>query len=147
MTVLATNPEENFFNETGSGTIKAAFTVPRKGKWDVCLSRVNPNNSASTAVVSLRLLTGGLAKDYSQIAKKEHFDPVVNELQAVETLIKDYRSKQMLLVGKEAQTRGLVDSTNSRVVTLAAVNVAVLILCNVVMILYLKAFFTAKKII
>ena len=70
MTVFSKDPPlEKRFDESGTTILKAAFTVPRRGKWDVCLETVgnNGSNKKTGAIISLRLLSGGLAKDYSQL--------------------------------------------------------------------------------
>lgn len=143
LTVSQREPFEKFAQDAGTHVMKTAFTVPNKGNVDVCIENTAPRHT----VAGVSILTGALAKDFSQIAKKEHLDPVVAELRTVEEFIKEYRSRQIYLVGNEASSRGLVESTHTRVAILTAVNILVLVICSLTSLAFLRSFFRAKKII
>ncbi|EZG43512.1 emp24/gp25L/p24 family protein [Gregarina niphandrodes] len=139
------SPHEVYFQEVNQKAMKTAFTMQQTGTVDVCVQSADTKKGVSYA--GLRVLTGTLAKDFSNVAKKEHLDPVINELKSIEGMMTDYNSRQRRLVGTEAATRKLVDLAHSRVVNLAIANIGVVVACNVVMALILKAFFKSKKII
>eukprot|EP01057_Protomagalhaensia_wolfi_P001504 Protomagalhaensia_wolfi_Nauph_80__1503@NODE_1911_length_1281_cov_935_900966_g1495_i0_p2_GENE_NODE_1911_length_1281_cov_935_900966_g1495_i0NODE_1911_length_1281_cov_935_900966_g1495_i0_p2_ORF_typecomplete_len144_score17_95EMP24_GP25L/PF01105_24/1_2e10TRSP/PF12500_8/0_11_NODE_1911_length_1281_cov_935_900966_g1495_i0423854 len=78
--VMMRSPLQVFFNETSPTTMKTAFTLPKRGHVDVCL--FTPSKQGNQ--VALRILSGAMARDFSQIAKKAHLDPVVQQLKHVE---------------------------------------------------------------
>lgn len=143
MSAAMREPFEQYAQDIGTHVMKTAFVPTQKGHVDICVENV----SDKSTVVSMRMLTGALAKDFTQVAQREHLDPIVAELRAVEDVMKEYRNKQTYLTGNENVTRHVVDSIHRRVLLLAAVNIATVIFCSTTTVLFLKAFFRAKKII
>lgn len=141
--VLMRTPRYVFFNETSATVMKTAFTLPKRGHVDVCL--FTPTKQPNE--VALRILSGAMARDFSQIAKKSHLDPVVSQLKHVENVISNYRMNQIHLVGNMKNLTKHVNETGYRVMVFACVTIILAFICHGFTVFYLRSFFRAKKII
>eukprot|EP01053_Blabericola_migrator_P008885 Blabericola_migrator_1__8884@NODE_46_length_16830_cov_132_783392_g42_i0_p13_GENE_NODE_46_length_16830_cov_132_783392_g42_i0NODE_46_length_16830_cov_132_783392_g42_i0_p13_ORF_typecomplete_len172_score16_23EMP24_GP25L/PF01105_24/2_4e18_NODE_46_length_16830_cov_132_783392_g42_i037544269 len=141
MQVLMRTPKYVYYNETSPTTMKTAFTLPKRGHVDVCL--YTPSKQVND--VSLRILSGAMARDFSQIAKKSHLDPVVQQLKHVEDLITNYRKNQIHLVGNMKNLTQYVNETGYRVMVFAGLTIVLAFVCHGFTVFYLRSFFRAKK--
>merc|ERR1719203_1588884 len=95
----------------------------------------------------LTVTAGAEAKDYSQVAKKEHLDNTQVTLRTVQDLLKDYHERLLYMRSREERMRATNDSTATRVILLCIFNVLLMITVGGWQMMYFKNFFRSKKII
>ncbi|CAD7937673.1 unnamed protein product [Amoebophrya sp. A25] len=132
------------FSEGKKSQIKTAITAQRDATHWLCI--VNENASGPTEV-NIAVRSGPAAKDYSQIAKREHLEPVQLDLQKIGDELDFYTENLRRMRATEDSLRELNDTTASRVVLFCVLNLALMILMGGWQIVNLKNFFRSKKII
>lgn len=135
--------ETVIFQERSKPLMKTAFTSASSGDYSICIM----NFSGNLSTVTLSVEQGPEAKDYTQVAKKEHLDPLVVSLRMVEDQLREYHKNLLHMRSKEVKMRRLNDSTSSQVVLFCMLSVGVMLVATVVQILYFRSFLRSKKII
>merc|ERR1712146_571742 len=80
---------------------------------------------STSRTVSLEIKTGVEAKDYSSIAKVQNLKPIETEMLHLQDVMSEVLSISRKMRYREEAMRNTNDSTNRRVVTLAALSVLV----------------------
>lgn len=131
------------FEETMDSEIRTAFTAASSGEYMMCLT----NKASVDTLVPLHIQKGPEAKDYSEIAKKEHLDPAVTSLRMVEDELQSYHRNLLFMRSREGRMGRLHDSTASRIVFFCCINLIVMFGATVIHVWHLRNFFRNKKII
>eukprot|EP00930_Biecheleria_cincta_P072184 TRINITY_DN59620_c0_g1_i1.p1 TRINITY_DN59620_c0_g1~~TRINITY_DN59620_c0_g1_i1.p1 ORF type:complete len:203 (-),score=43.38 TRINITY_DN59620_c0_g1_i1:82-690(-) len=143
VSVTVLSPQATIFSEHDRNKIKTAFTTTEAGPHWVCVQ----NDQAKAAEILLSVLLGPEAKDYSQIAKKEHLEDSQVALRRVEEALRNYHSNVLYIRAREERMRQTNDSTASRVIFFCLFNVMLMIGVGGWQMFYFKRFFRSKKII
>eukprot|EP00392_Amoebophrya_sp_AT5.2_P002898 g2903.t1 len=138
-------------HQTGSGddskkvtSISTAYTAQRDATHWICV--LNESATEKTEVrFSLRM--GAAAKDYSQIARREHLDGVQVHLRRVQDQLDLYQENLLKMRHTDSALRALNDNTGVRVIVFCALNVTLMIVLGGWQVLSFKSFFREKKII
>ncbi|KAH3759967.1 transmembrane protein Tmp21 precursor [Pelomyxa schiedti] len=85
--------------------------------------------------------------DFSELAKKENLKPIEIKLRRIENECEVIESETAYLKEREKELRNLNESTNSRAAWLSIFSLVVLVLSTVWQIVYLKYYFSKKKLI
>ncbi|CAH0478303.1 unnamed protein product [Peronospora belbahrii] len=130
--------------DTSSDDIhKFSFTANTGGNYAVCFR----NNNDKSVRVLLDFKHGVEAKDYTEVAKREHLMPVEKELRKMEDAVDEIHREMLYMREREAMMRNTNESTNSRVLWFSFISILVLVGMGVWQVLYLKKFFKSKKLI
>ncbi|OLP80963.1 Transmembrane emp24 domain-containing protein 10 [Symbiodinium microadriaticum] len=121
--VTVLSPHATIFSEHDRQQVKTAFTTQEAGPHWVCIQ----NDAPSAAEVLLTVLLGPEAKDYSQVAKKEHLEESQIALRRVEESLRNYHSNVLYIRAREERMRQTNDSTASRVIFFCLFNVFLMI--------------------
>eukprot|EP00439_Symbiodinium_sp_Y106_P051533 s2897_g6.t2 len=135
--VTVLSPHATIFSEHDRQQVKTAFTTQEAGPHWVCIQ----NDAPSAAEVLLTVLLGPEAKDYSQVAKKEHLEESQIALRRVEESLRNYHSNVLYIRAREERMRQTNDSTASRVIFFCLFNVFLMIGVGGWQMLYFKRFF------
>eukprot|EP00933_Yihiella_yeosuensis_P021514 TRINITY_DN17005_c1_g1_i1.p1 TRINITY_DN17005_c1_g1~~TRINITY_DN17005_c1_g1_i1.p1 ORF type:complete len:205 (-),score=35.71 TRINITY_DN17005_c1_g1_i1:153-767(-) len=141
LTVLS--PHATVFSEHDRRQVKTAFTTQEAGPHWVCLQ----NEGDKETEVHIKVLLGPEAKDYSQIAKKEHLDESQVALKRTQEALRNYYNNVLYIRAREERMRQTNDSTATRVIGFCLFNVVLMIGVGGWQMLYFKRFFRSKKII
>lgn len=136
-------PNANVFSEHEREKVKTAFTTSEAGAHWLCIK----NDDSEPTDVLMTVLAGPMAKDYSQIAKKEHLEDTQIALRRVEESLRNYHSNVLYIRSREERMRQTNDSTAFRVIGFCLFNVVLMIAVGGWQMLYFKRFFRSKKII
>ena len=80
---------------------KFAFTAEETGSHHICFS----NKGRETTRVGLDVKVGVAAKDYSEVAKKEHLEPLQVELRRLEDAAREIHEEQLYMRQREEEMR------------------------------------------
>ena len=72
--------------------------------------------------VQLSIKSGVAAKDYSQIAKKDHLEPAQVMIRRIEDLLHEYRSNLFYQKRREERIRETIDATADRALLFCVIN-------------------------
>jgi p24 family protein delta-1 len=97
--------------------------------------------------VTFEYRTGVAARDYSEVAKREHLEPLAVELRKMEDLVRDVNSDMQYLRDRERLMRDTNESTNSRVIWLGIVSSSVLVVLGFAQIYSFYAYLKHKKVL
>jgi hypothetical protein len=122
---------------------KFSFSAEAAGTYTMCFF----NSNEFVMRVSLDFKHGVEAKDYSEIAKREHLMPVEKELRKMEDTVDEIHREMLYMREREAAMRNTNESTNSRVLWFSSFSIFVLLAMGLWQIVYLKKFFKSKKLI
>lgn len=122
---------------------KFSFHADAAGTYSVCFYNMNDN----PVRMMLDFKHGVEAKDYSEVAKREHLMPVEKELRKMEDTVDEIHREMLYMRQREAAMRNTNESTNSRVLWFSFFSIVVLLGMGVAQVLYLKKFFKSKKLI
>ncbi|CAD7922859.1 unnamed protein product [Amoebophrya sp. A120] len=125
-------------------TIKTAFTAQRDATHWICI--LNESPSADTEV-SFSFKSGASARDYSQVAKREHLQPVQVRLRMIEDELSSYQENLIRMRQTEDALRAVNDNTGVRVIVFCVLNLVLMIILGGWQMISTKAFFREKKII
>lgn len=131
------------FEDTQDKIIQTAFTAGSSGEYSICLS----NKARNFTSVHFHLKKGSEAKDYSEIAKKEHLDPGVDILKNIQDKLQVYHRNLFFLRSQEASMARLHNATAYRVVIFCCINLIVMLGATIIHVLHIRNFFRRKKII
>jgi len=127
-----------------------AITTEHYGEISVCfLDRLRPGITIPVGKrqVTFGLKTGLEAKDYTDVAKKEHLRPIELEMIKLEDLVKDLNADFLYLKSRDGDMHDTNESTHSRVLWLSLFSLTTLVSLGVFEIYYLKRYFQQKKLI
>ncbi|CAI5736093.1 unnamed protein product [Hyaloperonospora brassicae] len=150
VSLVVTDPQRKFLKQdenidTSSDAVhKFSFTAGASGVYTVCFANSHRDKAAR---VLLELKHGVEAKDYSEVAKREHLMPVEKELRKMEDTVEEIHREMLYLQAREAAMRNTNESTNARVLWFSFLSILVLVGMGVWQVLYLKRFFKSKKLI
>ncbi|ETW07128.1 hypothetical protein H310_01760 [Aphanomyces invadans] len=130
--------------DVSSGDLhKFSFNAGTAGSFSTCFFNSNEYNVR----VSLDFKHGVEAKDYSEIAKREHLMPVEKELRKLEDTVDEIHREMLYMREREAAMRDTNESTNARVLWFSSFSIFVLLAMGLWQVIYLKKFFKSKKLI
>lgn len=131
------------FDETSEREIRTAFTAASSGDYVICVE----NKGSQAASMPLHIQVGPEAKDYTELAKKEHLDPSITALRKVEDELQSYHRNVLFMRSREGHMERLHKSTSSRIVLFCCVNLVVMLGATVIHVWHIRNFFRSKKII
>ncbi|KAG6576433.1 transmembrane emp24 domain-containing protein 10-like [Phytophthora cinnamomi] len=149
VSLAITDPLHKFLKQdanidTSSDDIhKFSFTADAGGNYAVCF--VNSNDKPVRVMLDFK--HGVEAKDYTEVAKREHLMPVEKELRKMEDTVDEIHREMLYMREREATMRNTNESTNSRVLWFSFFSIVVLLGMGVWQVMYLKKFFKSKKLI
>ena len=143
MSVTVMGPHATIFSDHDREKVKTAFTTSEAGPHWMCVQ----NDADSITEVAMSVLVGPQAKDYSNIAKKEHLEDTQISLRKVSETLRSYHSNVLYIRGREERMRQTNDSTAIRVIGFCLFNVVLMIGVGGWQMMYFKRFFRSKKII
>eukprot|EP00922_Rhytidocystis_sp_ex-Travisia-forbesii_P012869 GHVS01019332.1.p1 GENE.GHVS01019332.1~~GHVS01019332.1.p1 ORF type:complete len:208 (+),score=35.84 GHVS01019332.1:273-896(+) len=138
-----TSPSSTIFQDKNKNEIRTAFTTQSAGTHMFCIHNMNKTNLH----VQMSIVSGPEARDYSQIAKRDHLNDVVTKLRKVEDQLKLYHRNVAGMRERERGLRVTNDSTSSRVIAFCVLDIFLLIASAVAQAYYFRSFFRSKKII
>eukprot|EP00451_Oxyrrhis_marina_P035091 CAMPEP_0204368888 /NCGR_PEP_ID=MMETSP0469-20131031/44544_1 /ASSEMBLY_ACC=CAM_ASM_000384 /TAXON_ID=2969 /ORGANISM="Oxyrrhis marina" /LENGTH=192 /DNA_ID=CAMNT_0051358519 /DNA_START=15 /DNA_END=593 /DNA_ORIENTATION=- len=144
ITVEIQDPQTVIFTEHEKTQVKTAFTTNQAGPHVMCI--VN-SDKRQKALVKVNVAFGPQAKDYSQIAKKEHLEPTQIALRRIEENLKNYHSNVLYMREREERMRSTNDSIAFRVIGYCLFNVVLMIAVGGWQMFHFKQFFRSKKVI
>eukprot|EP00798_Chlamydomonas_sp_ICE-L_P013971 gene13971-19914_t len=122
-----------------------AFTSATAGEYTACFTA--PEEwMAPQLTLRLDWKLGVAATDWSSIAKKEHLDDLGVELRRLDDSIREVYNDLILLQQREQEMRDISETTNFRVAWYSIFSLFVCVACGLVQLLYLRRFFTKKKL-
>lgn len=149
VSVSITDPQRKYLKQdpdidmSADDIHKYTFHADVGGSYSVCF--FNSNDKAARVVLDFK--HGVEAKDYSEVAKREHLMPVEKELRKMEDTVDEIHREMLYMREREAAMRNTNESTNSRVLWFSFFSIVVLLGMGVWQVLYLKKFFKSKKLI
>merc|ERR1719379_509692 len=144
LTVVIQDSHNQIFGDHEKVHIKTAFTTQVPGPHWICIQNEDETDEAE---VKMELKAGAAAKDYSQVAKKDHLEPLQVTLRKVEDTLKTYHQNVLYMREREERMRLTTDSTGLRVISLCLFSVILMIGVGGWQMFYFKHFFRSKKII
>jgi len=143
ITVSIRDPNHNqIFSEDKKKSIRSAFSAHLAGHHIFCVK-----SDEGHQLVDVKMNMGPDAKDYSQIAKKEHLESGEISLRKIEEQLRSYHKNVLYLRSREERMRATNNSTAFRVIGFCLFSVGLMIAMGCWQMLYFKQFFKAKKII
>ena len=128
-----------------------ALTTLMGGHYTICFLDIRTgtaqHDSESKRRVTFDLRTGLDAKDYGDIAKKEHLEPLQLEFRKMEDLMDQLNQQLQHLRNRDFEARDTSESTNSRVIWLSAISTGLLVTLGVVQIYAFYAYLKHKKVL
>ncbi|KAG2529719.1 hypothetical protein JM18_002698 [Phytophthora kernoviae] len=110
--------------DTSSDDIhKFSFTADAGGNYAVCFA----NSNDKPVRVMMDFKHGVEAKDYTEVAKREHLMPVEKELRKMEDTVDEIHREMLYMREREAMMRNTNESTNSRVLWFSFFSIVVLL--------------------
>lgn len=137
-------PGQVHYKEENRVNFSHAFTSTTAGAHWVCVTNLDQYRDLE-AQISLK--SGVQAKDYSQIAKKDHLEPAQLSMRIIEDLLQEYRSNLFYQRRREERMRETIDSTANRALTFCIVNVLLIVGVGAFQAYFFRRFFRSKKII
>eukprot|EP00922_Rhytidocystis_sp_ex-Travisia-forbesii_P012865 GHVS01019327.1.p1 GENE.GHVS01019327.1~~GHVS01019327.1.p1 ORF type:complete len:205 (+),score=35.99 GHVS01019327.1:388-1002(+) len=138
-----TSPSSTIFQDKNKNEIRTAFTTQSAGTHMFCIH----NMDKTSLHVHMSIVSGPEARDYSQIAKRDHLNDAVAKLRKVEDQLNLYHHNVSGMRERERGLRVTNDSTASRVIAFCVLDIFLLIASAVAQAYYFRSFFRSKKII
>ena len=132
------------YKEERKSQVSHAFTSTTSGPHWVCLTNVD---SYREMTVQLSMKSGVAAKDYSQIAKKDHLEPTQVAMRRIEDLLHEYRSNLFYQRRREERMRETIDATADRALWFCVINGLIITGIGLFQAFFFRRFFKSKKII
>nr|CCA15078.1 conserved hypothetical protein [Albugo laibachii Nc14] len=120
-----------------------SFHAEVEGDYQVCFH--NLNDYAARIMLDLRY--GVEARDYTEVARREHLMPVEKELRKLEDLVDEIHKGMLYMRERESLMRDTNESTNSRVLWFSLFSILMLVGIGSWQMMYMKKFFKSKKLI
>lgn len=122
------------------------FTTDKQGEYKFCFQSTNQHPDHQLEV-EFDLKVGFEAKDYSEVAKKEHLKPIELELLKLNDMSNDVLAEMQQIRHREVFHRETTESTNFAVVGWSALSLVIIVVLGVYQTFYLKRYFKTKKLI
>jgi len=120
-------------------------------KYEFCFvarSPANPQDSHHLRRrVSLKLLSGESARDYTELAKEEHLSRLELTLRQMGDELQELLTELDVVKNREAQLRDLNERTHSTVVSYSIASCGFMIAVGMYQAYYLRNFFRKKKLV
>lgn len=128
-----------------------ALTTQSAGEYSFCFLDM-PRAGHQMTPGSKRLVTfnqrSGLgAKDYGDVAKKEHLEPLEVELRKMEDLVEELNGQLQYLRNRDFEARDTSESTNSRVVWYGIISTTILVILGISQIYSFWAYLKKKQVL
>ncbi|KAJ0533226.1 putative GOLD domain-containing protein [Helianthus annuus] len=123
-----------------------AFTSSESGQYMTCFWPDRPNEGGALSV-NIDWKIGVAAKDWESVARKEKIEGVELELRKLEGAVEAIHDNLLYLKSREAEMRGVSETTNSRVAWYSIISLGICILASCAQLWYLTRFFQKKKLI
>eukprot|EP00919_Chromeraceae_sp_WS-2016_P081332 GHVR01192162.1.p1 GENE.GHVR01192162.1~~GHVR01192162.1.p1 ORF type:complete len:196 (+),score=24.35 GHVR01192162.1:39-626(+) len=143
ISVVISGPQETIFTQKDQTVAETAFTTQKAGAHMFCVQ----NLLKKKINVEVDIRWGPQAKDYSEIAKMEHLEPLVTILRKAEDSLQSYHKRLLHMRDREVRMRKTNDSTNRRVILFTVLSIVIMITLSCCQAYSFKSFFRAKKII
>jgi hypothetical protein len=128
-----------------------ALTTLMAGDYAFCfLDMPTPGSTVpagSKRRIDFDLRVGLGAKDYEDIAKKEHLEPLQLEFRKMEDLLDVLNGQLQYLRTRDFEARDTSEATNARVVWLSVLSTTVLVILGIVQIYSFYAYLKHKKVL
>lgn len=143
ISVAIADEQSTIFTDKEKNVIHTAFTTKQYGTHTSCIENVAKRD----VVVWMELKWGPEARDYSQVAKKEHLDDLVLRIRHLQDELRQYHSTLLYMRSRESRMRETIDSTSFRVSVFCIFVIVVVLLNGILQATYFRNFFKSKKII
>ena len=97
--------------------------------------------------MSLSVKYGASAKDYSQVAKRDHLDASDEILARVADELKAYHSNLLYMRDREDSMRQTNEFMSTRIIAASVLSLLIVVIAGLSQVFYFKRFFKSKKII
>jgi hypothetical protein len=97
--------------------------------------------------VDFNLKVGFEAKDYNEVAKKEHLKPIEVELVKLHDQATELLSELTHIRAKEEQHRVTTDNTQSAVMGWSVLSLVIIVVLGLYQTYYLRAYFKRKRLL
>ena len=141
-TPMSVGASKTHFKKEKAQFGKFAFTAEETGSHHICFS----NKGRQTTRVGLEVKVGVAAKDYSEVAKKEHLEPLQVELRRLEDAAREIHEEQLYMRQREEEMRDTNESTNSRLKWFSMSTIVIVTILGGWQIMYLRSYFKAKNL-
>ncbi|XP_076938143.1 transmembrane emp24 domain-containing protein p24delta3-like [Bidens hawaiensis] len=122
------------------------FTSTESGQYLSCFWADRPGEGGALSV-NIDWKTGIAAKEWESVARKEKIEGVELELRKLEGAVEAIHDNLLYLKRREAEMRGVSETTNSRVAWYSIYSLGICILASCAQLWYLTRFFQKKKLI
>jgi hypothetical protein len=129
--------------QVGISDDKAVFVSERTGPYYFCIQ----NTGNEIELVSLKLLIGAAAHDYSGLPTTKDTQQNTSLLKSIDKTVKDIGENLRTLRMRDDELRGTNETIYNRVWVYSLCSVGLLLGLSVFQLLYLKHFFKLKKIV
>ncbi|KAI3704131.1 hypothetical protein L1987_74345 [Smallanthus sonchifolius] len=123
-----------------------AFTSTESGQYLTCFWLDHPGEGGALSV-NIDWKIGVAAKDWESVARKEKIEGVELELRKLEGAVEAIHDNLLYLKSREAEMRGVSETTNSWVAWYSIISLSICILASCAQLCYLTRFFQKKKLI
>ncbi|KAL8457771.1 hypothetical protein ACS0TY_035590 [Phlomoides rotata] len=124
-----------------------AFTTTEPGNYQACFKVDSDHQNGKTVTVGLDWKIGIAAKYWDSIAKKEKVEGLDLELKKLEDVVEAIHEKMNQLMSKELKMSRASRMTNAKVAQYSIMSLSVCIVASVLQLLYLRRYFSKKKLI
>jgi hypothetical protein len=132
------------FQDDSKPQIHTALTSLSAGPHWVCIE--NPDYR-DPIEVSLSVKYGAHAKDYSQIAKRDHLEDAERKLVEIHDILRGYHSNMVFMREREEKVKVAHEAASSNVIFYSVSNLLIVVAAGALQLFYFKRFFKSKKII
>ncbi|EFA79707.1 emp24/gp25L/p24 family protein [Heterostelium album PN500] len=150
LSVIVTDPENHeVLSKQMGASGRFAFQTLIGGEYKICISTNSSKWFGPTIKTRLHLdiQVGANANDYEEIAKVEQLNNLEISVKRLNDRVTQVRKEQSYQKAREITFRNTSESTNSRVMWWAILQVVVLCLTGMWQMRHLKSFFKAKKLV
>ncbi|KAF5813800.1 hypothetical protein HanXRQr2_Chr03g0102971 [Helianthus annuus] len=147
VSITVMSPSGNIIHHKENATHdEFAFTSTESGLYATCFLDDQPGEGGKL-IVNIDWKMGAAAKDWDSIAKKEKIEGVELELRKLEGAVETIHGYLGYHKKREAEMRGVSETTNSRVAWYSISSLGICILASSAQLWYLTRFFQKKKLI
>ncbi|KAA8497938.1 Transmembrane protein Tmp21 [Porphyridium purpureum] len=105
------------------------------------------DDKAASRRVSLKILTGSVAKDYDSLAKEEHLSELEVTLRAMNDEVSDLVKDLEHVRSREDSLRAINEKTSKLVVTFSVVSCLVMLVVGAYQVFFMKNYLKARKLL
>jgi emp24/gp25L/p24 family/GOLD len=135
--------DEPEFSKIDAVSSTFAFTAAEGGSHKCCFT----NRFTATRRVMFDFASGVDAKDYGEVATKEHLKPLELELRRLEDRVESIHREMLYQRSREEAHRNTNESTHNRTKWFSILTIFVVVATSSVQVFYLYTFFKRKKYI